>query len=108
MSTRQKPVEDKYLLAASCHDKYSLRRAASIDSDFVVLSPVKKTASHPGANPVGWQGFQQLCATTALPVYALGGLALSEVRQARQSGAQGVALVTGIWEAGEQALARHL
>ncbi|MFV1996504.1 MAG: Nudix family hydrolase [Acidiferrobacterales bacterium] len=108
MSTGQRPVDESYLLAASCHDEYSLRRAASIKSDFVVLSPVRATTSHPDARPMGWLRFQQLCATTALPVYALGGMALSEVAQARQSGAQGVALVTGIWEAGEQALARHL
>ncbi len=108
MSTRQRPVEDNYLLAASCHDERSLRRAASIDSDFVVLSPVKQTASHPDARPIGWLRFQQLCAHTALPVYALGGMALTEVTQARQFGAQGVALVSGIWEAGDQLLASNL
>lgn len=102
MSTRQRPVGDRYLLAASCHDEDSLRRAASIDSNFVVLSPVKETVSHHNARPIGWLRFQQLCANTSLPVYALGGMALSEVNQARQFGAQGVALISGIWEADDR------
>lgn len=108
MSVRHRPLGNEYLVAASCHDESSLQRAAMIDADFVVLSPVQETVSHPGAKAIGWQRFQQLCATTALPVYALGGMALSGVAQARQYGAQGVALVTAIWEADDRSLARHL
>lgn len=108
MSTRQRPVGDKYLFAASCHDESSLCQAATIGADFAVLSPVKDTASHPDARPIGWLRFQQLCANTALPVYALGGMALSEVNHARQFGAQGVALVSGVWEADDRLLASNL
>jgi len=108
MSVRHRPLGDGYLVAASCHDESSLQQAARIDADFVVLSPVQETASHPGTRPIGWQRFQQLCATTGLPVYALGGMALSGVTQARQYGAQGVALVSGIWEAGDKMLASYL
>ncbi len=107
MSVKHRPLGNEYLVAASCHDESSLQQAAMINADFVVLSPVQETASHPGTKAIGWQRFQQLCATTALPVYALGGMALSGVVQARQYGAQGVALVTGIWEAGDQLRASH-
>lgn len=108
MSVRHRPLGDEYLVAASCHDESSLQRAAMVGADFAMLSPVQETASHPGAKPIGWRRFQQLCATTGLPVYALGGMTLSGVAQARQYGAQGVALVTGIWEASDQALVSHL
>jgi len=108
MNIGRRPLDNEYLLAASCHDDRSLQQAAKTGVDFVVLSPVKQTVSHPGANPIGWQRFQQLCATTGLPVYALGGMVLSGAAEARQHGAQGVALVTGIWEASDQVLARHL
>ncbi|MEE8388446.1 MAG: Nudix family hydrolase [Acidiferrobacterales bacterium] len=108
MSVKHRPLGDEFLVAASCHDESSLQQAAMINADFVVLSPVQETVSHPGAKAIGWQRFQQLCAITALPVYALGGMALSGVVQARQYGAQGVALVTGIWEADDRLLARYL
>lgn len=108
MSAQRRPLAADYLVAASCHDEPSLLQAEKLGLDFVALSPVQETASHPGVIPIGWQHFLQLCATTVLPVYALGGMELSGVAQARRHGAQGVSMVTAIWEADNEMLARHL
>ena len=78
-------------LAASCHNPEELQHAEEIGVDFAVLAPVLPTASHPGARTLGWQRFSDLLENVNLPVYALGGMTLDDVKKARQAGAQGVA-----------------
>ncbi|MEH6671167.1 8-oxo-dGTP diphosphatase MutT [Halopseudomonas sp.] len=85
------------LLAASCHDEQELEMAAGIGADFVTLSPVLPTRSHPGARPLGWQEAARLIALTNLPVYLLGGLSTQHLDQAFQAGAQGIAGISGLW-----------
>jgi 8-oxo-dGTP diphosphatase len=84
-------------LAASCHSAADLQRAERLGCDFVVLGPVAATASHPGATPIGWEGFADRRAASWLPVYALGGLDATDLERARAHGAQGVAAITGLW-----------
>jgi 8-oxo-dGTP diphosphatase len=98
MELDNRPLDDDHLVAASCHNVAALRHAEEIGVDFVVLSPVHQTTSHPGRRPLGWSGFQEQCATTSVPVYALGGLALEDLETARMHGAQGVAMISGIWQ----------
>jgi 8-oxo-dGTP diphosphatase len=78
-------------VGASCHDADELERAALIGADFATLSPVRATASHPGASPLGWERFAELVREARLPVYALGGAGPEDLDRARASGAQGVA-----------------
>ncbi len=93
----RRPLAPGRWVAASCHDAQELQHAAAIGADFVVLGPVRRTASHPDAVPLGWQAFAQLCASVPLPVYALGGLSESDVGQAVAAGAQGVAGISAFW-----------
>ncbi len=79
------------LAAASCHNPIELRHAEHLNLDFVVLSPVKSTLSHPEADPLGWQKFAVLTESSALAIYALGGMALSDLPLALSHGARGVA-----------------
>ncbi len=83
--------EDTDWLAASCHNLEELQHAEKIEVDFAVLGPVMPTASHPGARTLGWRQFASLVEKVSLPVYALGGMTLDDVKKARQAGAQGVA-----------------
>jgi 8-oxo-dGTP diphosphatase len=94
-----RPLEDHFWVAASCHNAEELRQAERLGADFAVLSPVAPTSSHPDAIPLGWQAFSRLCAGVNLPVYALGGMRTQDIAQARQSGAQGVAMVSQVWDA---------
>ena len=81
------------LVGASCHDAEELRRAAELDLDFAVLSPVLPTASHPEAEGIGWQAFARLIEAFPLPVYALGGMRREMLETAREHGAHGIALL---------------
>ncbi len=86
----RRPVGADRLLAASCHDLKELRRAEALKADFITLSPVQATASHPGAAVLGWDGMAELVAQSALPVYGLGGLNPKDLPRARALGAFGV------------------
>jgi len=98
---QNRPLPEDLLVGASCHNAAELSQAASIDSDFVVLGPVEATASHPNAIPLGWTEFATLSASTPLPVYALGGMRPQYLSKARQTGAHGLAMIRGFWEARE-------
>jgi 8-oxo-dGTP diphosphatase len=67
-----------------------------LDLDFVVLSPVKSTQSHPEIDALGWQAFADLAKKTTLPVYALGGMTLTDLPIALSYGARGIAYQRGI------------
>jgi 8-oxo-dGTP diphosphatase len=85
------------LFSASCHSLDELHKARQLDADFVVLSPVKKTVSHPGTEPLGWQQFSELVEDCTMPVYALGGVTEEDMKSAWSHGAQGIAAISALW-----------
>lgn len=90
MALRKRP-EGLRWLAASCHNFRELQHAQAIGVDFAVLAPVLPTLTHPNATILGWEGFAELSANVNVPVYALGGMRKSDLIQAKQAGAQGIA-----------------
>jgi 8-oxo-dGTP diphosphatase len=96
---RERPVPAERWFGASCHDAAGLERAAKLGADYAVLGPVKATRTHPGAVPLGWQGFGRLAVGAGLPVYAVGGVGPDDLEQAWRHGAQGVAGISAFWAA---------
>lgn len=94
-----RPVNKDTWLVASCHSEEDLEQAVCIDADFVVLSPVKATASHPEAIALGWQTFRKMVEAVNIPVYALGGMHIAHLDEARAAGGQGVAAIRSLWPA---------
>ena len=86
------------LFSASCHNMEELLLAIKLNSDFVVLSPVQKTASHPDMQAMGWCQFNNLIENVTVPVYALGGVSENDLETAWQYGAQGIAAISALWE----------
>jgi 8-oxo-dGTP diphosphatase len=86
------------LVSASCHDRRELERAAELDLDFALLSPVLPTLSHPGAPVLGWEGFARLAKDLPMPVYALGGVSRADLDEAWRHGAHGIAMLRGAWQ----------
>jgi 8-oxo-dGTP diphosphatase len=58
---------------------------------------VQPTESHPGAPTLGWPAFADLVSEALIPVFALGGLSPSDIKEARQRGGQGVAGIRFWW-----------
>lgn len=97
MQARERPAGMR--VAASCHTREALARAAELDLDFAVLGPVAATPTHPDAVPIGWNGFAECVAATRVPVFALGGLTTADLPTAVAQGAHGVALRRAAWPA---------
>lgn len=95
LEAKSRPVPESLLLGASCHNHHEIRQAGAIGADFITLSPVAATASHPHATPLGWARFAKLVAGSPVPVYALGGVRRSDLELARRHGAFGVAGIRG-------------
>ncbi|OQP73423.1 DNA mismatch repair protein MutT [Xanthomonas phaseoli pv. syngonii LMG 9055] len=96
-SLQERPLPAEQLVAASCHGLDDLRHAQRLGCDFAVLGPVQATASHPGATPIGWDGFESLREQVSLPIYALGGMQIEDLHEARAHGAQGIAAIRSLW-----------
>ena len=86
---------DMPLVFASCHTPGEMLKATSLGLDAVVVSPVKKTLTHPGQTPLGWATLADWLTGYSIPVYALGGMKASDVLEAQALGAQGVAMMRG-------------
>ncbi len=79
-------------VGASAHSRADLMRAAELKCDFVVLGSVQSTASHPGQAPLGWEKFAEIVSDTLVPVFAIGGMLPTDLGQAMQHGAHGIAM----------------
>ena len=98
MRAATRPLDDDHWVAASCHNEAELAQAERLGLDFVVLAPVRLTASHMQAVPMGWAAFRRQRARISLPVFALGGMRVGDIAAACAAGAQGVAMISGMWD----------
>jgi 8-oxo-dGTP diphosphatase len=97
LQLNQRPLERSFWVSASCHNQDEMAHAERIGVDFAVLSPVEFTASHPDAKPMGWKKFSELAGLANIPVYALGGMLPVHMTRAWNNGAQGIAMLSGVW-----------
>lgn len=97
MQLKVKP--EGLLVGASCHNAAELAHAEMLALDYVMLSPVKSTLSHPDTSPLGWGAFNQLICGFSLPVFALGGMLREDLDTAKLNGAHGIAMQRDIWGA---------
>ena len=90
-------LENNLLIATSIHNQEELLIAENNNVDFVVLSPVNKTRSHPDIIPLGWSDFKKITAKAHVPVYALGGMKEQDLKTSKDNGAQGIAAIGEFW-----------
>jgi 8-oxo-dGTP diphosphatase len=97
LSAGGRPFPHERWLAASCHSADELALATQMGVDFITLSPVQATQTHPDAQPLGWPQVAELLQGFNQPAYLLGGVTPADVEQAWQVGAQGVAGIRAFW-----------
>jgi 8-oxo-dGTP diphosphatase len=98
MSAQRRPQFE--WCGASCHDAAELAHAEKLGVDFAVLGPVLEKPGEPDLPGIGLQRFGSLAAGRALPVFALGGMRMSDLDTARAHGAHGLAMIRGAWQPG--------
>ena len=103
LSWDHRPLGPGQLVAASCHHAAELDRAVHLGVDFALLGPVRPTRSHPDSEPMGERAFGCTVAQVPVPVYALGGVTPEDLPALREQRAQGIAAISGLWHAYEQA-----
>ena len=93
----QRPVPSSVMLSVSVHNLTQLQQAQAIGADCVLLSPVLSTQTHPDTPALGWQQASEWARQATIPVYALGGVSLNHLAQAKASGFQGIAAIRAFW-----------
>lgn len=84
------------LHSMAVHDARELRGAERAGADFVFLSPLFATRSHPGGRMLGRVGFAALAHRARVPVFALGGVRADHRRMLMGLGASGWAAIDGL------------
>jgi len=97
MACVTRPLPSGLLVSAACHDARQVLHANRIGVDLLTISPVLPTATHTTAEPLGWSRFRELVAQTTIPVYALGGMTVDNLTEARNAGAYGIAAIRSLW-----------
>lgn len=90
------------LIGVSTHSQEEALAAREGGADFVTFGPVWFTPSKATFGPpVGLDRLRTACATSGIPVFALGGVRTENIREALASGAAGAALISGILAAAD-------
>lgn len=85
------------VVAVSCHNAAEMTQAAKLGADFILLSPVLATPTHPDRPGMGWSRFAEMVRNYPLPVFALGGMKPDTLDDAVRHGAHGVAVHAAMW-----------
>ncbi len=91
-----KNLSGKLLVGRSVHSTEEAVAAESEGADYLVLGTIYGTASHPGRSGAGPEIIEQVKARVQTPVYAIGGINVSNAREAMNAGADGIAVIRSI------------
>lgn len=91
----ERPLGEGKLVGVSCHHLGDILYANHLNADFMVLGHVEATPSHPEAEPLGWEQFQQFAQEAGRPVFAIGGQSQHSLAKAREHNAHGIAFIRG-------------
>ena len=90
-----RPFAQKILFGCSVHSRESLDIAEKSGSDYVLFSPVFDTPSkRKYGNPQGLEKLREICRSTTLPVFALGGITPKNAPYCMAEGAYGIAALS--------------
>lgn len=97
----------KALIGVSAHSESEVTSSARLGADFVVLGPVAPSPSKPAGHPIlSLEEFRSICQRAPIPVYALGGVTLTNAKIFLDAGAAGAAGISLLMKA--EGLAQRL
>ncbi len=83
-----------FLIGVSCHSLESARAAERGGADYVFFGPVFATPSKAAFGaPQGTERLREVCASVGIPVLAIGGVNVENVRECIAAGAAGIAAI---------------
>ena len=91
---------DKLMIGVSTHSIEEALEAERDGADFITLGPIYPTPSKMKyGNPLGPDIIRKVKTVISIPVFAIGGITLDRVKEAREAGADGIAVVSAILKA---------
>ncbi|RMH01305.1 MAG: thiamine phosphate synthase [Aquificota bacterium] len=86
-----KRIASHLIVGYSAHNLEEALYAQQEGADFITLSPIFKTLSHPDVEPVGLSLLREVSQKVSLPVFALGGITWDKIKLCYKNGAYGIA-----------------
>lgn len=83
-------------IGCSVHGTYEALEKETAGADYLVYGHVFSTASKPGLPSQGVAALRKLVECVTIPVIAIGGIKPGNVNQVKESGAKGIAVLSGI------------
>lgn len=97
LATDKRPLNNDYLVSASCHNRDELLHASKLGLDYAFLGPVAEKHPNKSNDFLGWSGFHALVQESSVPVYAIGGLTVYDADVSAKYGGQGIAAIREFW-----------
>jgi 8-oxo-dGTP diphosphatase len=91
MAIKERPFDENKLFGASVHCLNEAKHAEQISADYISLSPINETLSHPNTQSLGWNNASKIINQCKTPIFLLGGMNKDLMDRALSIGAQGVA-----------------
>jgi thiamine-phosphate pyrophosphorylase len=83
-----------FLIGVSCHSLEAAKSAASGGADYLFFGPVFATASKAAFGaPQGLERLDEVCYAISIPVFAIGGITLTNASACLAAGASGIAAI---------------
>ncbi len=96
-------VKDVCLLGRSVHSVKAALTAEADGADYVQVGPIYETTSKPGVTPAGLDLVTAVRDAVRIPVVAVGGIDATNAADVIAAGADGVAVIGAIMDAGDPA-----
>jgi thiamine-phosphate pyrophosphorylase len=98
----RKTFQNKLKIAVSSHNLDEAIEAEREGADFITLGPVYYTPSKiKYGKPIGVETLSRIKEKISIPVFAIGGIGIDKVREVKNAGVDGVALISAILAAGD-------
>ncbi len=93
----RKITGEDFLIGQSTHSIDEAFKAEDSGADFITLGPVYETPSKMAyGDPIGVEIIEEVKDELEIPVFAIGGIKLENIKEAMENKADGIALISGI------------
>ena len=94
VSTVRRLIGPDRLIGISTHSVEEVQRANHDGADYIIFGPIFDTPSKRSfGSPLGLSVLADVCRDSMVPIFAIGGITSERVRDVRQAGAHGVAVI---------------
>ncbi|MEW6417581.1 MAG: thiamine phosphate synthase [Nitrospirota bacterium] len=91
---------NRLLIGVSTHSIDEAIEAERDGADFITIGPIYQTPSKlKYGNPIGIETLKKVKSEVSIPVLAIGGIKLDKVKEVKEAGADGIALISAIFTA---------